>query len=187
MEFLGMFSIPNIFTFTRIALIPIFVLIFYVPSIVGQYTAAIIFCVAAFTDWLDGFLARRLNQTTRFGAFLDPVADKLLVACALVLIAVEFKNFAITIPAIIIVCREIVISALREWMAEVGEQNSVKVNWLGKVKTCFQFFAITCLLAQPAQWDLPLVWVGVGLMYLAVALTIWSMTAYLRAAWSTFR
>lgn len=177
-----MFSIPNIFTFTRIALIPIFVLVFYVPGVYGHYAAAAIFCVAAFTDWLDGFLARRLKQTSRFGAFLDPVADKLIVACALLLIAVEFTNFFITIPAMIILCREILISALREWMAEVGEQNSVKVNWLGKVKTGFQFVAIIILLSQPAQWDLPLVWLGVFLMYLAAGLTIWSMTTYLQAA-----
>lgn len=178
-----MTSIPNFLTFTRIALIPIFVIVFYAPFQYSHYAAAAIFLLAAFTDWLDGFLARMLKQTSRFGAFLDPVADKLLVACALLLIAVEYKNFLVTIPAMIILCREIAISALREWMAEIGERASVKVNLLGKAKTCLQFAAILTLIALPASWDLPLVWLGMAIMYLAVALTIWSMVAYLRAAW----
>ncbi len=161
---------------------PVFVLAFYLPIQHAHYIAAGIFFVAGFTDWLDGFLARRLKQTSRFGAFLDPVADKLLVACALVMIAVEFSNFAITIPAMIILCREIMISALREWMAEIGQQTSVKVNWLGKFKTFFQYSAIMMLIALPASWDLPLVWFGILLMYLAVVLTIWSMITYLKAA-----
>ncbi|HET9843796.1 MAG TPA: CDP-diacylglycerol--glycerol-3-phosphate 3-phosphatidyltransferase [Gammaproteobacteria bacterium] len=182
-----MLSIPNMFTFSRIALIPFFVLVFYVPGPYSNYAAAIIFLIAALTDWIDGFLARKLQQTSKFGAFLDPVADKLLVACALVLIAVEFRNFWITIPAIVIVCREIAVSALREWMAEVGQRTRVKVSVWGKIKTVFQLVAVIILISQPPDWNIPLVWLGVFLMYSAVLLTIWSMVEYLRAALVTLR
>lgn len=183
-----MASIPNFFTLGRIALIPIFVLVFYLPlGIYSHYIAAGIFAVAAITDWLDGFLARLLKQTSRLGAFLDPVADKLIVASALVLIAVDFNSFWITIPAIIIVCREIVLSALREWMAELGERQNVAVNFLGKFKTFLQLIAIIILLSQPASWSLPLVWAGVTLMYLSVVLTVWSMWKYLKVAWVTLQ
>ena len=180
-------NIPNYFTLLRIVLIPIFVLVFYIPGVYSNYIVAGIFAFAAITDWLDGFLARLMKQTSSFGAFLDPVADKLLVASALMLIAVEFNSIWITVPAIVIVCREIAISALREWMAEVGERSSVAVNFLGKLKTFIQLVAITVLLSQPASWDSHWVWGGVTLMYFSAILTVWSMWNYLKDAWFTLR
>ncbi|MBS0288251.1 MAG: CDP-diacylglycerol--glycerol-3-phosphate 3-phosphatidyltransferase [Proteobacteria bacterium] len=179
------FSIPNAFTAARICLIPCFVVSFYLPIPQAGVITAGIFCLAGFTDWLDGFLARLLNQTSRFGAFLDPVADKLIVAVALVLLVGEYGKFWLTIPAAIIVSREIAISALREWMAEIGKRTKVSVSYIGKVKTFIQIISIIILLAHPADWDLPWVKVGVILMYIAAYLTLWSMVSYMRAAWDT--
>lgn len=176
-------SIPNILTAARIILIPCFVVAFYLPTKQAGIITAAIFCLAGITDWLDGYLARKLNQTSRFGAFLDPVADKLIVAVALVLIVGEFGSAWISIPAAIIVSREITISALREWMAEVGKQANVSVNFIGKCKTFIQIIAIVVLLCQPADWNLWTVKIGVILMYAAAFLTLWSMVTYLRAAW----
>jgi len=180
-------NIPNILTFARILMIPLFVVVFYLPGEHIDYYAAGIFCLAGFTDWLDGFLARKLNQSSRFGAFLDPVADKLLVAVALVLLAADYGSVWIAIPASIIVSREIVISALREWMAELGKCANISVNKIGKIKTGLQMLAIVILLSQPATWDNPWVWLGIILMYLAVAFTLWSMLIYLKAAWKTVK
>jgi CDP-diacylglycerol--glycerol-3-phosphate 3-phosphatidyltransferase len=149
--------------------------------------ATIIFILAAFTDLFDGYLARRLAQITRFGEFLDPVADKLMVATALILISVEFNSIYITIPAIIITCREIIISALREWMAEIGKRTSVAVSVVGKIKTTLQLGAlILLLLYQPGSegFGLFLEVLGVIGLYAAAILTLWSMVMYLRAAWS---
>lgn len=178
-------SIPNILTIARIVLIPCFVVAFYLPTRHAGVITASIFCLAGFTDWLDGFLARRLNQTSKFGAFLDPVADKLIVAVALVLLVGRYASVWMTIPAAVIVCREITISALREWMAEVGQHTSVSVNYIGKCKTVIQILSIIILLWQPADWRLSWVIVGIILMYVATFLTLWSMVTYLRAAWGT--
>lgn len=178
-------SIPNMFTMFRIALIPCFIVVFYLPFKSAGLLTAIIFCIAGLTDWLDGYLARKLNQTSRFGAFLDPVADKLIVAVALVLLVGEYAAFWMTIPAAIIVSREIAISSLREWMAEMGQSRSVSVNIVGKAKTLLQIIAIIILLSQPADLSLPLVKLGVALMYVAVIITLWSMFLYLRTAWAT--
>lgn len=175
-------NIPNCLTYARILMIPIFVVVFYLPGHYMELVTAGIFCLAALTDWLDGYLARKLNQSSRFGAFLDPVADKLLISTALVLIAAEYGSVWIAVPAAVIVCREIVISALREWMAEVGKQTSVSVGYLGKLKTAAQMVSIILLLSQPADWGRGIVWVGVVLMYVAVALTVVSMFYYLKAA-----
>ncbi len=180
----NVFSIPNAFTAARIAMIPCFVVAFYLPTKHAGLITAGIFCLAGFTDWLDGFLARLLNQTSRFGAFLDPVADKLIVAVALVLLVGEYGKVWLTIPAAIIVSREIAISALREWMAEIGKRTKVSVSYIGKVKTFLQIIAIIILLAHPADWDLLWVKIGIALMYIAAYLTLWSMWSYLRAAWS---
>lgn len=180
-------SIPNTLTVARIVLIPLFVAVYYLPSIYAGWIAAGIFALAAFTDWLDGFLARKLNQTTRFGAFLDPVADKLMVAVALVLLVGEYASFWMTFPALIIVGREILISALREWMAEIGKRTNVRVNFIGKLKTAVQMLAILILLSQPADWSLALVKAGVVLMYVSVAVTLWSMFQYLQAAWKDLK
>ncbi|ODN44003.1 CDP-diacylglycerol--glycerol-3-phosphate 3-phosphatidyltransferase [Piscirickettsia litoralis] len=181
--------LPNILTLLRMALIPVFVLIYYLPFTWAPLATAIIFAIAAVTDWLDGFLARRWNQTSAFGAFLDPVADKLIVAVALVLLVSTFASAWLALPAAVIMCREIMVSALREWMAELGKRAAVKVSYIGKVKTAAQMISLLVLLAQkaPAQgwqvWDWP-IWGGVALMYVAAALTLYSMFIYIKSAWS---
>lgn len=175
-------SLPNLLTLLRIVLIPVFIVVFYLPFSWAKYVAAIIFFLASFTDWLDGFLARKLKQTSPFGSFLDPVADKLLVATSLLLLVSAKDIHYITLPAIVIVGREIVISALREWMAEVGNRTSVTVSYIGKVKTALQMFALFLLLAfQPATsyWGV----LGFISLYLAAILTIWSMVIYIMIAW----
>jgi CDP-diacylglycerol--glycerol-3-phosphate 3-phosphatidyltransferase len=146
--------------------------------------AAVIFAFAAVTDWVDGYLARRLDQMTTFGAFLDPVADKLMVAIALVLLVERHDTLLFTLAACVIIGREIVISALREWMAELGERTSVAVSYIGKVKTAFQMIAITGLLAiDPARDETWLLAACYLVLYTAAVLTLWSMVIYLRAAW----
>ncbi|MDP3268787.1 MAG: CDP-diacylglycerol--glycerol-3-phosphate 3-phosphatidyltransferase [Legionella sp.] len=175
-------NIPNMFTLMRIVLIPIFIGVFYLPWRYAQVTSALIFAIACFTDWLDGYLARRLKMMSHFGAFLDPVADKLLVSTSLLLlVGAKDINF-ITIPAIVIVGREIVISALREWMAEVGNRASVTVGYIGKIKTTVQMVALVLLLAfNPlfSWWGV----LGFILLYVSAILTIWSMVIYLTIAW----
>ncbi|MBE7926819.1 MULTISPECIES: CDP-diacylglycerol--glycerol-3-phosphate 3-phosphatidyltransferase [Pseudomonadaceae] len=175
-------NIPNILTVLRVLLIPIIVLLFYLPFKWSYLAASAVFTIAAVTDWLDGYLARRLKQSTPFGAFLDPVADKLMVAVALVLLVEEHANLWLTLPAAIIIGREIVISALREWMAELGARAHVAVSNLGKWKTTAQMVALIILLANP---PLMTVWVSIGyaLLIIAAALTLWSMVHYLMAAW----
>ena len=138
---------------------------------------------AAATDWFDGYLARRLNQSTPFGAFFDPVADKIMVATALCLLIDDFRAFWVTVPALIIIGREIVISALREWMAELGKRTSVAVSMVGKAKTAAQMVAITLLLLSPVPFDSWIGYLGMALLYLSAILTLWSMYVYLKAAW----
>jgi CDP-diacylglycerol--glycerol-3-phosphate 3-phosphatidyltransferase len=174
-------NIPNILTLSRIVMIPVFVFIFYMPVQWSYLVSASIFTLAAVTDWLDGYLARKLNQSTPFGAFLDPVADKLMVAVALAVLIEEHAALILTLPATIIIGREIVISALREWMAEIGSRASVAVSYIGKIKTVAQMAAIIGLLAFPpgvVQAD-----IAIGLLYVAAGLTLWSMGLYLKAAW----
>lgn len=175
-------SLPNLLTLMRIVLIPIFIIVFYLPFPWAHGFAAAIFALASFTDWLDGYLARKLKQMSPFGAFLDPVADKLLVACCLLLLVGAKDVQYITIPAIVIVGREIVISALREWMAEIGSRASVTVSYIGKIKTTLQMVALFLLVAfTPADswWGV----LGFILLYVAAILTIWSMIVYLSIAW----
>lgn len=175
-------NLPNSLTLGRIVLIPIFIIVFYLPWGWAHFTAAIIFALASFTDWLDGYLARKLHQMSVFGAFLDPVADKLLVASSLLLLVSSNDINYITLPAIVIVGREIVISALREWMAELGRRASVAVSYVGKIKTALQMVAIIILLAfQSISSALGVL--GVVLLYLSAILTIWSMVVYLQIAW----
>ncbi len=176
-------NIPNQLTLFRIILIPFLVLFFYLPYTWSALTAAIIFIVASITDWLDGYLARKLNQGTSFGAFLDPVADKLIVIIALVLLIQHFASVWFTIPAMVIIGREMVISALREWMAEIGKRASVAVSYIGKVKTVLQMIAISALLVSVQSSTVHLMFIGYALLVLTVGLTLWSMVAYLRAAW----
>lgn len=170
----------------RIALIPILITVFYLPWEWHHIASAAIFGVAAMTDWLDGYLARKLNQFTPFGAFLDPVADKLIVAAALVLLLETHPTPLFALPAIVIISREIVISALREWMAELGARTSVAVSYVGKIKTTLQMIAIAVLLAvDPVAYPV-FDQFGIGLLYIAALLTLWSMVIYLKAAWPEF-
>ena len=179
---LASLNLPNVLTIARIALIPVFALIYLFTD--EYYSlASLFFGAAAFTDWLDGYLARRLNQTTRFGAFLDPVADKLIVVTALVLLIGNHASLLLTVPGVVIIGREIVISALREWMAEMDRRGVVAVSWIGRAKTTMQMVAIFMLLANPPVLGLPWVIVGLVLLYAAALLTLWSMATYLRAAW----
>ncbi len=173
------FNIPNILSLLRLFLIPVFIVVFYLPYSWAPFAAAMVFWVAGFTDWLDGMLARKLGQTSRFGAFIDPVADKVLVASALILITEHYHSIWITIPAVTMIAREIIISALREWMAEIGKRASVAVSWIGKVKTLTQMFALWVLIWRH---DDLMIWVGYGSLYIATLLTYWSMVQYLMAA-----
>lgn len=194
-------NLPNILTLIRIAVIPVILIFYYLPNWWGHLFAAIIFALACVTDWLDGYLARSLKLATRFGEFLDPVADKVMVCVVLILVVGEpqFKFIffphtsftipavALTLPAAIIVSREIIVSALREWMAEIGKRTSVAVSWLGKVKTSIQMLALTVLIFCDATTRAPVVLVGYILLYIAALLTIWSMMIYLKAAWPLLR
>lgn len=180
------YNLPNLLTWLRILAIPLFVGIFYLPDswltpMQKNLAATIIFASAAITDWLDGFLARLLNQTSAFGAFLDPVADKLMVAAALIVL-VHLDRLGAPI-ALIIIGREIAVSALREWMAQIGKSKSVAVSFLGKIKTTAQMIAIPLLLYHT---DLAEGYnaqeIGTWLIYAAAFLTLWSMIYYLKAA-----
>ena len=181
-------NIPNALTLLRILLVPVLVLVFYLPFNGHLVVAAAIFAVAAITDWFDGYLARRLGQMTPFGAFLDPVADKVMVAVALVLLVERHNDLLFTLAACVIIGREITVSALREWMAELGRRTSVAVSMIGKVKTGFQMVSIVVLLAVDAQRDgSEVLAAGVVLLYIAAGLTLWSMWVYLRAAMAVLR
>jgi len=177
-----MWNLPNTLTLVRIALIPIFIVVYYLPWEWSHFASAAIFGLAALTDWVDGFLARKLDQVTAFGAFLDPVADKLIVVAAIVLLLEVHSTPWFALPAIVIIGREIVISALREWMANLGVGDNVAVSMLGKIKTWVQMVAVALLLlAKPEQqW---LMQIGFIAIYMAALMTIWSMIQYLRLAW----
>lgn len=179
---------PNILTLLRIALIPAFIVAYYWNHPWSHVVATGLFILAALTDWLDGYLARKLEQTSPFGAFLDPVADKLMVAAALVMLAadprvqahvIDLRLFAVVV--LVIVGREITVSALREWASHRGMR--VAVSFVGKVKTTSQMIAIPFLLWQKPIAGLPIFRIGEILLYLAAALTLWSMLSYLKAAW----
>lgn len=178
-------TVPTLLTLLRIALVPVLVLVFYLPFGWSNVAAVIIFVLAAVTDWADGFIARKSGQISRFGAFLDPVADKIMVTTALVLLVQhqEVHQPLFAIASAVIVGREITISALREWMSEIGERSRVKVSWVGKTKTGFQMTAIGFLLYREDLGWLPVALIGELLLYAAAALTLWSMWNYLQAAW----
>ncbi len=177
-------SLPNLVTLARILLVPLFALAYLLPLTHAGRLAAFLFALAAFSDWLDGYLARRLAQTTAFGTFLDPVADKLIVVTALTLLVGKYADLWMTMPAIVIISREVLISALREWMKAVDQSGLVRVRVMGKVKTALQMLAIILLLAHPPNPDLPpAVLMGYGLLYAATLMTLWSMCVYLRVAW----
>ncbi|KRO92246.1 MAG: CDP-diacylglycerol--glycerol-3-phosphate 3-phosphatidyltransferase [SAR92 bacterium BACL26 MAG-121220-bin70] len=177
-----MWNLPNTLTLIRIAMIPVFIVVYYLPWEWHHLASAAIFGLAALTDWVDGYYARKLDMVTSFGAFLDPVADKLIVVAALVLLLEVHSTPWFALPAIVIIGREIVISALREWMSEMGSGQSVAVSTLGKVKTWVQMVAIAILLlARPDQQVLTLI--GFIAIYAAAGLTLWSMIYYLKKAW----
>jgi CDP-diacylglycerol--glycerol-3-phosphate 3-phosphatidyltransferase/cardiolipin synthase len=184
------FNLPNTLTWMRIALIPLFVGVHYLPDgwlpkhLLNEVATGL-FALASITDWLDGYLARRLKQTSAFGAFLDPVADKLMVAAALIVL-VDLDRAGI-VASLIIIGREIAISALREWMAKAGRAASVAVSFVGKLKTTFQMAAILLLLYHDSLFGLDCQWLGRWLLDIAVFLTLWSMLHYLRMAWVAMR
>lgn len=180
-------NIPTIFTLIRIGLIPVFVLAYYLPVTWANIATSATFILAGITDWLDGYLARRLDQTSAFGAFLDPVADKLMVAVALILLMQTHPSAWMAIPAAVIIGREIAVSALREWMAELGERARVAVSFLGKYKTAAQMVALVLLLYHEPLFGLNTPMIGFVLLYLAAGLTLWSMLLYLRAAWAVLQ
>ena len=189
-------TIPTLLTLFRIALIPVLVLVFYLPYPWTNFASAFVFALGAITDWLDGWIARRYNMFSAFGAFLDPVADKLMVAVALFLIVQGHPTPWMAFWASVIVGREIAVSALREWMAEIGQRARVKVAWVGKVKTVVQMIALLCLLysvtpekpSRPTPWlGEPIFHLGDWLLAVAAILTLWSGFQYLRAAWPAMR
>ena len=173
------FNIPTILTLFRVILIPFFVITFYLPFEWSPFATMLIFFIAGVTDWFDGFLARKWNQSTPFGAFLDPVADKVMVVAGLVLVVEYQHSIWITIPAIIVISREIIISALREWMAEIGDRSKVAVSWLGKVKTACQMLALGGLLWR---YNSLMEYAAILCLYIAAILTVWSMFQYLYAS-----
>lgn len=175
-------NLPMWLTAFRLVLIPFVVALLFVPFPGYNLVAAVLFAVAVATDWLDGWLARRWNQTSAFGAFLDPVADKLIVCSVLVMLVYRDPHWYISLFATVIVGRELTVAALREWMAELGKRSTVAVGQLGKYKTAIQMLAITIMVARLYQEDWIYI-VGVILLGIASALTLWSMTLYLRAAW----
>lgn len=180
-----MLNLPNVLSLLRIALIPVLIGFYLLPYNIAPLLATIVFVVAAITDWLDGYLARKWNQTSAFGAFIDPVADKLIVAVALILVLYKTPAWYILFPVVVIIGREITVTALREWMAELGQRESVKVSSLGKLKTIFQMVSIGCLIFYKPLFGLPIFEIGVALLYLAAVLTISSMFSYMKAAWPT--
>ena len=182
-------NLPNILTSIRVLLIPLMVVVFYLPVYWSSFGAAVVFWVACITDYWDGYLARKMNLMTPFGAFLDPVADKLIVVVSLMIVVERDQTLWLTIPALVMGAREITISALREWMAEMGKRADVAVSNLGKAKTLLQMFAITGMLGIEPSGSGAFVasdgWYAAAIIAIVAAavLTLWSMLSYLRAAW----
>ena len=181
-----MWTVPNIITLFRVILIPVFVTVYFLDWRWAHEAGAFIFWLAAITDWFDGYLARKLQQSTPFGAFLDPVADKLIVGAALLMITHSYANLWITLPSIALLVREIYVSALREWMGQNGVREAVKVSFIGKAKTTAQMLALIGLLSGLETFmGFTIYWVTLGyiLLYIAALLSLWSMLVYTRAAW----
>ncbi len=176
-------NLPNILTVSRVALIPVMLVFFYLPFEWNRVAACTVFFFASITDFLDGYFARKHKTFSKFGAFLDPVADKLTVTTALIILLQDHPTILMMIATAVIVGRELTISALREWMADLGERTTVNVAFIGKVKTLFQMFAIGFLLYENDLWGIPVYTIGLTLLYIATALTLWSMYVYLKAAW----
>jgi CDP-diacylglycerol--glycerol-3-phosphate 3-phosphatidyltransferase len=184
-----MINIPILLTYMRVGLIPLIVLFYYLPFTWARIATVLLFVLSAATDWLDGYLARNWKQTTKLGAFLDPVADKLLVAAVLVILVDQIQiPLLLSIPSIIIIAREILVSALREWMSEIGKRSHVDVVKVAKYKTLLQMVGITFLLCYKTDatyvFNHALLWIGMVIFYIAAALTVWSMCVYLKLAWT---
>lgn len=180
-----MYTLPNLITMFRVVLIPVFVIVYFLDWRWAHEAAAFIFWLAAITDWFDGYLARKLKQSSAFGAFLDPVADKLIVATALIMITHTYQTLWITMPAIILLSREVYVSSLREWMGQMGLSSNVKVSFIGKCKTTAQMLALIGLLSGMEYFlDFRIFWVSLGyiLLYAATILSLWSMWVYTAAA-----
>ncbi|WP_206485797.1 CDP-diacylglycerol--glycerol-3-phosphate 3-phosphatidyltransferase [Thalassotalea sp. G2M2-11] len=187
-----MWTIPNQITLFRIILIPVFIIVFYLPISWNHFGAFAVFWLASISDALDGYLARKLNQSSAFGAFIDPVADKLMVATALIMIAVDFQHWYIAVPAMLMIAREIFISGLREFMSSRGKRSIVAVSQLGKYKTAAQMLGIMGLIWQP-DYDIPLIFfhfpheilmfAAYAFYFIATILTVWTMLEYFKAAW----
>uniref|UniRef100_Q31GI2 CDP-diacylglycerol--glycerol-3-phosphate 3-phosphatidyltransferase n=1 Tax=Hydrogenovibrio crunogenus (strain DSM 25203 / XCL-2) TaxID=317025 RepID=Q31GI2_HYDCU len=175
-------SLPMIMTWSRVALIPVFLVCYYAPIEDARFWAGLAFMIAAITDWFDGYLARKLNVSSKLGAFLDPVADKLIVAAALIVVSVEYQNIWVTLSAIVIMMREISISALREWMAENNARDVVAVSSLGKIKTASQLAALTWLLYGGELWGVDWGTLGFPMLYFSAVLTVITWYQYGRAA-----
>ena len=180
-------NLPNTLTWLRILMIPGVVILFYMPVWWAHPAAGVGFALAGITDSLDGYFARKMGLTSRLGAFLDPVADKLIVAAALVLIVSADPRWFIVIMATVIIGREIAVSALREWMAEIGARGRIKVSMLGKYKTIMQIFGLSMMLFQHDLLTVPIYRLGLVLTAIAAVLTLWSMISYLRLAWPELR
>lgn len=184
---IGRLNIPNLLTLARVACIPFLAIAIYSPFEGNRIVAAVLFVLISATDWLDGWLARSLNQTSKFGAFLDPVADKICVSVVLVLVVAQDARPWLALPIALIIARELIVSGLREWMAELGQRAVVAVGWAGKSKTIVQFCAITALLWKAPVFGLPIYELGIVLLLAASALAVWSMFRYLLAAWPVLR
>jgi len=182
-KFMTLQSLPMLMTWSRVLLIPVFLICYYAPIEDARFWAGLAFMIAAITDWFDGYLARKLNVSSKLGAFLDPVADKLIVAAAVVVVAVEYQNIWITLSAIVIMMREISISALREWMAENNARDVVAVSKLGKVKTASQLAALTWLLYGGELWGVNWGVLGFPMLYFAAILTVITWVQYAKAAY----
>ena len=176
-------TLPTAITLLRIGLIPLFVVVFYLPFAGSNIAALVIFALACISDWVDGYLARSMQLESPFGAFLDPVADKLMVVVVIILLVEAHPSIAIALPSMVIVAREISISALREWMAELGSRTTVSVSSIGKLKTTAQMLALGFMIYFEPLYGLPIFEIGLTIYYVAALLTIASMVIYLRAAW----
>jgi len=180
-------TVPTAITLFRIALIPLFVIVFYLPFSWANILATVVFAVAALSDWMDGYLARSMQLESSFGAFLDPVADKLMVVVIIVLLVQANPSIYVALPSVVIVAREISISALREWMAQLGSSTTVKVSFIGKSKTMLQMIALGMMIFSEPFMGLPIFDIGLAIYYIAAILTITSMVIYLRAAWPVIK
>eukprot|EP00456_Euglypha_rotunda_P007742 TRINITY_DN11401_c0_g1_i2.p2 TRINITY_DN11401_c0_g1~~TRINITY_DN11401_c0_g1_i2.p2 ORF type:complete len:194 (-),score=70.31 TRINITY_DN11401_c0_g1_i2:493-1074(-) len=180
-------NLPNLLTVLRVAVIPVVLVLFYLPIEHSRQIATMLYAAACVTDWIDGYLARKWGQTSKFGAFLDPVADKLLVTVTLIMLldaeVAEGRGRLLAVLVAIIIGREVTISALREWMAELGQRTSVAVGTVGKFKTIFQMVAIGMMLWGIPFYGIPIYKIGFGILFIAAGLTVWSMLLYLKAAW----